>query len=289
MGLFSKEECSFCLNKVGFFSRQSLSNKTGYICKECEKKTSALVKIGTLTKDQASEHIAYMERQNKLYEEAYEVLGKDPKERFVYQFEGVVFADSIAMFEYISPKTKKRVYKELFRYDNIAHYEVYSVDNTNTQNGSKQYSEVGVNIIMNPDLVIPPKHIPGVRITAGSHPYVGEIKVVTGKNQDSKSSAKQLINKLDKLFGRYTDDSLFGSIKESFTGTQKQRAQYAAAGDALNALGKMAKAKISKKEEDNEAAKEALNNAKESALNLATNNVNKYQQIADEVEKKILG
>lgn len=256
---------------------------------ECGKKTSALVKIGTFTKDQVAEHIAYMERQNKLYEEAYAVLEKDQKERFIHQFEGVVFADSIAMFEYNSPKTQKRLYKELFRYDNIAHYEVYSVDNTNTQNGGKQYSEVGVNIIMNPDLVIPPKHIPGVRITAGSHPYVGEIKVVTGKNQDSKSSAKQLMNKLDKLFGRYTDDSLFGSIKESFTGTQKQRAQYAAASDALNALGKMAKAKISKKEEDNEAAKEAINNAKDSALNLATNNVNKYQQIADEVEKKILG
>lgn len=289
MGLFSKEECSFCSNKVGFFSRQSLCNKTGYICKECEKKTSALVKIGRFTKEQAAEHIAYMERKDKLYKEAYAVLEKEQKERFIYQFEGVVFADSIAMFEYISPKTEKKSYKELFRYDNIAHYEVYSVDNTNAQNGGKKYSEVGVNIIMNPDLIMPPKHIPGVRITAGSHPYVGEIKVVTGKNENDKSSAKRLMNKLDKLFGRYTDDSLFGSIKESFTGTQKQRAQYGAASDALNALGKLAKAKATKKEEDNEAANEAINSAKESALNLVTNNVNKYKQIADEVEKKILG
>ncbi len=38
MGLFSKEECNLCGEKAGFLSRKRLVNKSGYICKECEKK-----------------------------------------------------------------------------------------------------------------------------------------------------------------------------------------------------------------------------------------------------------
>ena len=35
--LFSKQECSFCGNLVGILGRDSLVNKEGYICKECQK------------------------------------------------------------------------------------------------------------------------------------------------------------------------------------------------------------------------------------------------------------
>ena len=42
--LFSKQSCEFCGKDVGFFNRKRLVSNEGYICKECEKKTSALTK-----------------------------------------------------------------------------------------------------------------------------------------------------------------------------------------------------------------------------------------------------
>ena len=44
MGLFSKEECNLCGEKAGFLCRKRLVNKSGYICKECEKKFNSYKK-----------------------------------------------------------------------------------------------------------------------------------------------------------------------------------------------------------------------------------------------------
>ena len=111
MGLFSKEECVCCGNKVGFFSRKRLVNKEGYICKDCEKKCSPLVNVGRFTKKDIEEHIKYMENQNKLFEEKFEKIEKDKKQRFVCVETGVEFADEIAMFRYLSPQANKKVYR----------------------------------------------------------------------------------------------------------------------------------------------------------------------------------
>ena len=89
MGLFSKEPCAFCGNKVGFLSRKRLVNKEGYICKVCESKCSALINVGHFTKAEIEEHIAYMEKQNKLYEEVFEKIDKKAKSRFVCVSTGV--------------------------------------------------------------------------------------------------------------------------------------------------------------------------------------------------------
>lgn len=287
MGLFTKEECVFCGNKVGFFSRNSLSNKTGVICKECEKKCSPLVNVGRLTKDQASEHIKYMERQNELYEKAFLPLGKNKKQRFVYQFTGVEFADEIAMFAFISPKDKKKVNRELFRYDQIKSYEPYTIKNANTQNG-KKYSEVGMVIKLycsNPSIAPESKD----NVGRDYHPYVSELKVPTGKNVDDEFSSRALKRQLDLMAGIYEDDSLLGSMKEKFTGSQKDRNQIAAAASGLKALGSLAKAKMSGSEEDMENAKKQMEDAKDKTINLITKNRKKYTEIANAVEKSILG
>ena len=59
MGLFSKEECSFCNDKVGFLNRKKLVNNEGYICKNCEMKCSALINVGRFTKQDIEDHIKY--------------------------------------------------------------------------------------------------------------------------------------------------------------------------------------------------------------------------------------
>ena len=281
--LFSKQECSFCGNQVGMLNRDSLINKEGYICKECQKKCSPLVKIGRFTKAQVDEHMRYMENQNKIFEEAFENLDKDKKQRFVCIETGVEFANDIAMFRYISPLANKKLYKELFRYDQIKSYEPYMIENTNNQ-GEKKYSEVGIIIKLFTSWGVGNEQFKGSR---GYHPYVEEIKVPRHKNVDSYTS-DPMIDYLDKLFGRYEDNSLIGGIKSSFIGTNKERQQMKVASEGLKALGSFAKSKITGNEDDVEKAKENLNTLKNDAADLATGNRITYTRIANDVEDRIL-
>lgn len=81
-----------------------------------------------------------MKKQDILYKQAFEPLSKEEKLRTFYQFSGIVFADSIAMFEVITPKTEKKNFKELFRYDQIKDYEIYS--SLNNQEGGKNIQKL---------------------------------------------------------------------------------------------------------------------------------------------------
>lgn len=283
MGLFSKEPCAFCDNKVGFFSRKRLVNKEGYICKECEKKCSALINVGRFTKSDIEEHIKYMETQNKIFEEAFEELDKSKKERFVCVETGVEFAPDIAMFRYLSPACNKRINKELFRIDQIKSYEPYTVANTNSQ-GGKKYSEVGVKIKLYCSWEPSEKQFAGNR---SYHPYVSELTVPRHKNVDDFSN-DPLMKYLDKLFGRYEDTSLVGGIKSSIMGTNKERQQMKVANEGLKALGSLAKAKITGNEEDAEKAKANMDTLKNDAADLATGNRATYTKVANDVEDQIL-
>ena len=289
MGFFSKEECNLCGAKVGFLSRKTLVNKSGYICKECEKKCSFLINVSQFTPEGIKEHISYMEKQNKIYKEAYEVLDKKKKERHIHSFRGLIFADDIAMFEVVDPKGDKKVYKELFRYDQIENYKTYNVANNDSQNG-KKYSEVGV--IINLKSSVQDVFGSNNRVYAKApdvHPYVNELKIPTGKDVNDLGSTNGIIDKLDKLFNRYEDRSLLGNIKSSFTGTEKEKRQREHMKNVMETAGSMLKAKITKNEGDIEKAQEKKQDLKEATMNLAFDNRPKYSQIANDVEKRILG
>lgn len=288
MGLFSKEPCVICGNKVGFLSRKRLVNKEGYICKECEKKCSEFINVGHFTKADIEEHIKYMEKQNKLYKEAFEPLDKSHKARFVSISTGVEFADEIAMFKVVSPKANKKVYQELFRYDQINHYEPYFKENTNS-NSDKKYSEVGLTIHLNCSrrgFGEAEGSVTGVG-ARNFHPYVRELQIPTARNVNDFSHVG-LKDYLDKLFGKYEDNSVVGSIKSSFVGTNKERAEMKVAAEGLKALGSLAKSKMTKNEADSEKASENMEALKNDALDLATGNRASYTKIANEVEDRIL-
>lgn len=225
----------------------------------------------------------YMENQNKIFEEAFEGIDKKEIHRFVCVETGVEFADDIAMFRYLSPAANKRINKELFRYDQIKSYEPYMVANTNSQ-GGKKYSEVGVIIKLNCSWTHDAKQFVGNR---SYHPYVEEIKVPRHKNVNDYNS-DPMIDYLDKLFGRYEDNSLLGGIKSSFIGTNKQRQQIKVASEGLKALGSLAKSKITGNEDDAEKAKENMETLKSDALDYATGNRATYTKIANDVEDQIL-
>lgn len=286
MGLFSKEKCEFCGKEAGMLGRKKLSDKK-YICKDCEKNCSAFLEPSRFDTEYLTGHMEYMKKQDELYKKEFEPLSKDQKERFVHEgFYGIVFADEIAMFEVIDPKAEKKNYKELFRYDQIKDYEVYKKENMSSE-GGKKYSEVGVKIKMN--CQIGPEAAGQSDVEKQlSHPYVSEFNILCEKNTDSTSSTSLIIGHLNKIFGRGSD-TVFGSIKESFTGTQHERQGYKAGADALKALGSFAKAKMSGSEEDAEAAKEKMNTAVESGFAYVSENRSKYTKIADEVEKRAWG
>ena len=179
MGLFSKEECCFCNQKVGMLSRKKLRDKK-YICKDCEKNCSAFIDVSKFDSEYVKQHFEYMKKQNELYKKEFASIPKEEKIFAEYQFNGLVFADSIAMFEVITSKTEKKNYKELFRYDQIKDYDIYTI--LNNQEGGKKYSEVGVKIEF-----YCKEGINSVGMTeqekAMAHPYVETIKIYYGKNK----------------------------------------------------------------------------------------------------------
>lgn len=188
------------------------------------------------------------------------------------------------MFEVITPKTEKKNFKELFRYDQIKDYEIYS--SLNNQEGGKKYSEVGVQINL-----YCKNGIDSVGMTeqekAMAHPYVKTIKICYGKNVNSDLCVKDPINHLDEIFLREPRFKSFArGIKESFTGTETERRNMKQSVDAIKALGGLAKAKLSGDESSMEAAKANMKDTIVSTVNLASGNRLKYKEIADSVEKE---
>lgn len=286
MGLFSKETCEFCGKEAGLLGRKKLSDKK-YICKDCEKNCSAFMEPSRFDTEYLKKHMEYMKKEDEVYKKAFETIDKDRKDRIVHEgYYGIVFADEIAMFEVVDPKADKKNFKELFRYDQIKDYEVYTKDNMSSE-GGKRYSEVGIKIKMRcqigPDSV-------GMSDTEkkSAHPYVSELNILCERNTDSTSSTSLIIGHLNKVFGR-ASNTVIGSIKDSIMGTEHERQGYKAGADALKAFGSFAKAKMTGNEEDAEAAKEKMNTAVESGFAYMSENRTKYAQIADSVERDILG
>ena len=87
MGLFSKEQCCFCGNSVGFFKRKKLINNQGYVCSECEKKISSNLPFEKVDKAFLEKTMAYFEKQGKLYNEAFAPIDKKQKHRTVMEAE----------------------------------------------------------------------------------------------------------------------------------------------------------------------------------------------------------
>ena len=284
--LFSKQECAFCGKQVGALARKRLADKN-YICKECEKNCSAFIDPARFDTEYIKNHMEYMKKQDILYKKEFEPLDKKQKERIVHEgYYGVVFADDIAMFEVVDPKAEKRNYKELFRYDQIKDYEIYTKENSSSEN-AKKYAEVGVKIKMNCQIGVNSAGMSEIEKRL-AHPFVDELNILCARNDDSTASTNLIIGHLNKIFGR-ASDTLFGSIKESVVGTGHERQGYKAGADALKALGSLAKAKMSGNEEDAEKAKEKLDQAVDSGMAYLSENRSEYTKIANEVEKRAWG
>ena len=281
MGLFSKEKCELCEKEAGILGRKKLNDKK-YICKDCEKNCSAYIEVSNFNTEFIKQHIEYMKNQNMLYKKEVEPLDKKIKERFVSAWNGIVFIDSIGMFEIVSPKYDKKNVKELFRYDQVQDFRYYTVDNTSQE--GKKYSEAGIEIIFR--CPIDENGWTNKEISDGKqHPYVRKIRIPFEKDTDDATCGSLAKAHLNKLFGR-ASENFVGSIKEEFTGTGTQRAQAKAGIESLKSLGTLVKSAIQKDDEGIENSKEDMLKATQDMLNATFNYGARYTQIADDAERR---
>ena len=277
--LFSKQKCELCGKEVGALSRVKLKDGT-YICSDCRKDTSAFIKISKLTLDEVKKHIEYMKKQNEFYEAKFATLkDKDVVRCVKVGYAGVVFADSLGMFEIINTETKKKNYKELFRYDQIKDYEVYAKANTGTGENQKKYAETGIKIIMD-SAEDEGNFAANEEQKRRLHPYAEEFILPVARNVDNKDGG-MIKYHLNEIFGR-PNETLVGSIKEKFTGTGHEKAGYQAANDAVSALASLAKG-------DKKGAKEKMNDAINSGMAFLSENKTEYAKKADKAEKDFMG
>lgn len=284
--MFSKEPCQICGKEVGALSRVKLRDKL-YICSDCRKDTSAFFKPELYTIDEVKKHIEYMKKQNELYNKEFATLSDKQVQRIVhFGYSGISFADELGMFEIITPETKKRNYKELFRYDQIKDYKPYGKENTQTGENMKKYAETGIRIVMNCA-----NGADGMSYSEEArkfmHPYASEFVLPVAKNVDH-IDAGLAKHHLNKIFGR-PDETVFGHIKEKFTGTSQDQNKFEAIGNALGGFSDMVKGKASGNEADVDSGKAKLEMAMGNATAFLTENRSKYKEIADEVETRALG
>ena len=280
MGFFSKKECFVCNEKVGLFSRKKLNDKN-YICKNCEKMCSAYIEVSNFDSDFILKHIEYMKKQNILYEKEVESLDEKDKLRFVSGSDGIVFIDSIGMFEIISSKYNKNSLKELFRYDQVQDFNYYTKGHTSDEG---RHIEAGIEIIFR--CPINTKGLKNNYIPLGmQHPYVSKIRIPFENGTSDVMCGRLVKEHLNKLYGR-ASDTLLGNIERNFIGTGKQRAQVKAGFESLKAFGNLAKSVIQNDSEGIQNATNDLTNATKDAADATYNYGAKYTKIADEAEKR---
>ena len=123
--LFAKQNCAVCGKECGTLHRSKLRDGQ-FLCDDCGNKCSKYIRLSELTLDEAKEHMEYMARMKRVFDEVF-----DKTEFRVNAYPstptqmGLVFCDELGML-HIDDRTGGRgKMPELIRYDQIASYEEY--------------------------------------------------------------------------------------------------------------------------------------------------------------------
>lgn len=199
--LFSKQTCGVCGKEVGALARLKLKDGK-YVCRDCGKNASAFFNVGHHDLESTKKHLAYMEKANELYQKEFENLDKEQVDYCNHHGSYKIgFVDSIGMFAVLTPETKRRNKKELFRYDQIDSFGPYTEMNSmNRKEGERAIKEYGVLIKMRcaEDFA---------RMNASEaekkmmHPHAIEIKIPIQHNVDNPSGGDRIFAHLGAIFG----------------------------------------------------------------------------------------
>ena len=135
--LFAKQNCAVCGKECGTMHRSKLRDGQ-FLCDDCGDQCSKYIRLSELTLDEAKEHMAYMARMKRVFDE---VFNKTEFRVNAYPSTptqmGLVFCDELGML-YIDDRTGGRgKMPELIRYDQIASYEEYLDETPAKEPGQK--------------------------------------------------------------------------------------------------------------------------------------------------------
>lgn len=271
---FGKQTCAFCGQEVGMLKRDKIKNDE-YICHDCRRNCSRYLQVYRYTKDELLGHMEYMKHQKKLVESVRDLKG--------YRLpsasrQGIIFYDEVGMFRVFNSDKDNKYPLELFRYDQVAKYELYRIETEPAEAGKeKEFKEGGVKITLLGEQVNQDRIPNGLR----THPYVsGEITIQLDEKAFTRY-ADNIIRHFDHIFG--VNDDTKGLFQFGPSTQQKRE------GEALKAMGSMfgAAIKAAKTGEIPEDAAAKVADTMNKVDDAATSGLAKYSRLADEAEAKI--
>lgn len=276
--LFGKKPCVLCGAEVGAMHRDKIKNKE-YVCNECARKCSQFVRLSEMDKETVQEHISFMEKREKIYEQYLAQKGSYPSA--LHHF-GIVVNDEIGMLAIRDkPNSKKKVYHEVIRYDEIESYESYK--ETTTTDGKEVFKESGVKLKLvssRSSTTSTANEQRGLRV----HPYVThEIKLCFNKNEKDAGDGLGIIQHLDQIFG--VRDNEHGFLGLGMSKAEKRDLQ--AKTDMAKLMGGVLKSAV--KGESGEGLQEQFAQAQQSADDAMTGGLAVYSRRADEAENSVAG
>ncbi len=281
--LFGKQTCCLCGAECGPMSREKIKNKE-YVCNDCKKKCSSFVRVSEMDKETVQEHIAFMEKREKIYQE---ILLNSKVQRFESKKKdkGFYFYDDHG---FVVIENKKagvtKLNHEVIRYDEIDSYELYTEMNEPTEPGKpKTFKEDGVLIrLVNAK--------PGVQLSTdtknkGAHAYpynTRDIKICLRTSEKDTQYADNVISHLNYIFGVYDNQhALF-----SFGMSKQEKRELQAQVDMAKLMGSAIKSAVSG-EEDTEKLQAQMEQAQASTAAAESSGLSAYSAKADAAEAQV--
>ena len=183
--LFAKQNCAVCGKECGTLHRSKLRDGQ-FLCDDCGNKCSKYIRLSELTLDEAKEHMEYMARMKRVFDEVFNktefrvnAYPSTPSQM------GLVFCDELGML-YIDDRTGGRgKMPELIRYDQIASYEEY-LDETPAKEPGQEPTLNGGGLKLK---LVQPRSITEAQTQRGMrpHPYIKQELVICFSKRDRRA------------------------------------------------------------------------------------------------------
>lgn len=280
---FGKQVCTLCGSECGVMHRTKIKGGE-FVCNDCKRKCSMFVRLSEMTKEEVSEHIEYMKRQEKLYQTCFADAGRDTYPS-AFRKQAISFADEVGMFEIMDRDTSQhKEYHELFRYDQVLSYEKYVETEKPTEAGKPEiFKESGVKIRLVGLLDQIENDLGKAQKGLRAHPYVKrEIKVVFHTSESETDYTNGAIAHFNAIFGVHDDEN--GLFSFGMNKKEKRDLMAAVAGvkNVMDAV-KVAKDGGDSLTDEKKAEIQQNMNAMEDAQ---TGGLSVYTRRADEAEVK---
>lgn len=282
--IFSKQTCVFCGKECGVLGRTKIKGDV-FVCNDCADKCSRFVRLSELTQDEVREHMEYMANMKRLYDE---VFRNEQYKKLSYPSTvstndmGIVMCHDLGMLYILDRSAGAREMPELIRYDQIASYEEYMIEEPAEEKGKEPvFDSGGIKLkLVQPRGITEQEELKGMR----PHPYIKmEIDVCfSKKDKRTAAYAHNVKQQLDNIFGvRDNEKAMFGgwstAEKRDFQGTVGM----------LKAMGTITKAAVKGEQELSEEQKAKLKENFNAVNDAQTGGLSVYSRRADEAMKLV--